>query len=299
MDTRFEALVLSGGGIKGIGTLGVIHYYVEKGMFALEHISEFAGTSIGSMLNLLLICGYSPMEILHEAYSLNSFFRITDSSNFWSLFENFGMMSIAPLMTVLEELVIKKLGKIPTMLELKKLTGKKFIVAVTNTSKKRGEYFSYQTRPNISVVDAVKISCSLPLIFHKVKYNKDYYADGGLSDNFPYGTITEGLKTLGVVIAGTGTTDESDGFIPYLYGVIMTPIIIGTQLRSKNINGSVKLIQLSFEDVPMIALNLDNDKKMKMFMKGYKEARSADTKVELNIEGWNYDEPLDLWLPEW
>lgn len=49
-----DTIVLSGGGIKGIGQLGALHYCREKGYLDMLRVNTLAGTSIGSIICLLL-----------------------------------------------------------------------------------------------------------------------------------------------------------------------------------------------------------------------------------------------------
>jgi len=46
--------------------------------------------------------------------------------------------------------------------------------------------FSYKTRPNLSLLEALYISCSLPLIFQPTYYDNTYYIDYGIIENNPY-----------------------------------------------------------------------------------------------------------------
>ena len=46
--------------------------------------------------------------------------------------------------------------------------------------------FSYKTRPNLSLLEALYMSCSLPLIFQPTYYDNTYYIDYGIIENNPY-----------------------------------------------------------------------------------------------------------------
>ena len=49
---KFTRLVLSGGGSKGLAMLGALHYIHENN--GLDSINEYWGTSVGSIIILLL-----------------------------------------------------------------------------------------------------------------------------------------------------------------------------------------------------------------------------------------------------
>ena len=48
----FNAIVLSGGGLKGFGLLGGIQYMIDNKLF--ENIKYYSGTSIGSVICFFL-----------------------------------------------------------------------------------------------------------------------------------------------------------------------------------------------------------------------------------------------------
>ena len=66
-------LVLSGGGIRGIGHLGVIKALEEFGIT----FSMISGTSAGAMVGAFYAAGYKPVEII-EIFKKEKLFNITD-----------------------------------------------------------------------------------------------------------------------------------------------------------------------------------------------------------------------------
>lgn len=296
MDKKFDAVILSGGGIKGIGTLGVLHYYFEKGLLDLSHVQEFSGTSVGTIINLFMICGYTPMEIFIKVYTLNNLFKAGDLENLWKTFQNYGIMPIKPLMDIMEEMVTDKLGVLPTLLELYTLTKKTLTITAVNHSKMRIEYINHKTRPHLSAIEAVKFSCNLPIIFPKIEYDGDYWVDGGLVDNFPYdGLQNPKANILGVVVMGTDKEENADTFIGYVYRLIVIPINTMTQLRTKDLPKNVKLVTLTFDGVPMLNFGMASEKKMDMFTKGYHTARRDEEREILMIKGWSPEKKILEW----
>ena len=62
-------LVLSGGGIKGIAHVGAL-YALDK-LDILNNITEFAGTSVGSLVLALYVIGYKPVEMYEFIKAFN------------------------------------------------------------------------------------------------------------------------------------------------------------------------------------------------------------------------------------
>ena len=52
-----------------------------------------------------------------------------------------------------------------TFKELYELTRKLLIITGTNLTKKQGEYFSFLTTPDMKLIDAIRISTSIPFYF--------------------------------------------------------------------------------------------------------------------------------------
>jgi NTE family protein len=81
-----------------------------------------------------------------------------------------------------EDFTFEDLKELSTTNEAKEL----YLIGA-NLSTGYSEIFSYETTPNMKVVDAVRISMSLPFFFSSVKHKitGDIYVDGGLFDNYP------------------------------------------------------------------------------------------------------------------
>ena len=68
-----KRLVLSGGGIKGIVHVGVLHA-LQK-LKVLKYIEELAGASAGAIVAALYVIGYTPAE-LYDFMKLFDFIKI-------------------------------------------------------------------------------------------------------------------------------------------------------------------------------------------------------------------------------
>ena len=286
MEQKFEMIAMSGGGLKGIIQLGTLHYYYEKGLYDQKTVHTYAGTSIGSVISLLLICGYTPMDIFSSVYTTNKFFKTEDSLSLWDIMEKRGLMSIDSFINIIGDLVKKKLGEIPTLKQLHEKTGKTFYVVAANISSVEPEYFSYKTHPSLSVLDAIKMSSSLPLLFPCVEYNGNCYVDGGLADGFPIHHIDDGKsRILGIVVYGADRSLKEDTLMGYIYRLINLPINTITKLRCKNLGSNVTLIEIDCGDIPVIQFSMSSEKKMEMFLKGYNTV--GNTVSDSNISTWD------------
>ncbi len=297
MDTiPFDGIVLSGGGSRGIGELGVLHYHFESGRLDLEKVKVYAGTSIGSVISLLLLVGYEPNEIFAKAYTMTNIIPFPTLADLPSILTRYGVMSLKPLMDILEELIRIKIGSIPTLGELYTLTNKLFIVSVGNISKARAEFFTHITSPDLSVIDAVKMSCNLPFIFERISYNGDYYTDGGLTNNFPidHPAFTQCQSILGVLIANTSPFGESPTFFSYVYSLLIMCLTHTLDLKISRLPPRVTLVKLSFNTTSILDFGIASSQKMGMFLHGYDTAKTINLQPPNNsvmpkTDGWDVD----------
>ena len=298
----FDGVILSGGGIRGIGELGSLHYYHEKGELDMDKIKVYASTSIGSVISLLMICGYKPTEIFTKAYTLSNIIPMPGLVEIYEGVKNYGIMSIDPLIDIVKDMVLAKIKKIPSLQELYEITGKVLVVSIGNVSKIKGEWYSRYNRPNLSCLDAIKMSCNLPIIFKRIKYNGDYIIDGGFTDNFPSECpeLRACKKILGIaVLSKSFFAAEEEGAFSYPYNILLMCVMNTLNVRLKHIassNDKITLVRLNFGNASILEFGVSSEKKMEMFMKGYEEAKIEDSKDYLMIEDWG---KTDGWDDTW
>jgi predicted acylesterase/phospholipase RssA len=296
-DDKYQAIVLSGGGVKGILQLGALHYYHEKKSFDHDSVQQYAGTSIGSVIVLLLNVGYTPMQIFNEIYNLDSFFDVSKRSP-WELITNMGLLSIDTFANKISKLIEKKIGSVPTLKQLYEKTGKTLTVSATNVSKMREDRLNYITHPDLSCVDAVKISCNLPVIFQRIKFNHDFVIDGFIN-NVPWDYITPETKTLCIVTSSADVASSAESFLGYFMRIVMLPINQITSMKCDMAPKNVHVIRLSCESGHVISLSMAKGKKSDMFHTGYENAMEHDTTLRLTLPDWPYisDDKWEEW--EW
>lgn len=292
MDSeKYDALVLSGGGTKGLVELGVLHYYHEKGVYDPLHVKEYAGASIGSVICLLLVCGYSPMEIFQKVYSFENMFTLGagDANSIWTVVKEMGMMSVNLFSENIENLVRERFGCVPSLQELKESTEKTIYISVANVTKLKEEKISYLTHPDLSCIDAIKMSCNLPVIFQRIKYKNNFMVDGGLLNNFPWDYISnECHNILGIVITGSDLSLPDDTFMGFFYRLMVMPINQLTELRCQTAPEHIYIVKLECSGVPVFQFVMENNKKMDLFLSGYNGALRKENTQYLCVKGWDW-----------
>lgn len=264
----FDTLVLSGASAKCIIFLGALQSLFDNNTLSMSKIENFIGTSSGSIICLLLCIGYTPIEIL--IYICKN--KILDKSpdlNVLNALNGNGMISFSIFQEHLEKMIIEKISYLPTIDDIKKKYNKNIIFTVYNLSENKTEYISIENYPNLPVVTAIRMSCGLPLIFEKFKYNNCFYIDGGISDNFP---IDIGEKR-GENVLGINTKDkfnESKNTIEYIYNLMFVPIYKNIENKIKNTKENTKIINIEYNDtITFFDFNISSTKKLDLFSFGY------------------------------
>lgn len=189
MSYQFRNLVFEGGGVKGIAFAGALQVLEEKGI--TPDIQRVGGTSAGAINATLVALGFTNTEQRNILKNLD-FNNFMDNS--WGMFRDiirlvrkFGWHKGDFFRDMMGQLIKEKLGNSnATFQDLEMAKRPKLYMYGTNLSTHFGEVFSWEHTPTMRIVDAVRISMSIPLFFAAVRNTrKDVFVDGGVLNNYP------------------------------------------------------------------------------------------------------------------
>lgn len=266
-----KVLVLSAGGIKGISILGAL----KDLNLDYSQIHTFIGTSVGCIINYLLILKYSPHDILQYSDLLSYSINDMDIKN---VFNNYGLLSFDRVYNLLQELTLLKYDYIPSLSEFYEMTNKEFICTTYNLTKHETVYLSHHTHPDLNVLDSIKMTCNIPIVFEKIKYDDCLYIDGAVSDFFPIKYAKELCKERGVdfkEILGIMTMScnkKPDTFLNYLIDVVSISMKSQKMCDDK-------------EGVSIIKIDITEDiiDKMSLYKQGEKSVNSYKKHLKVSI----------------
>lgn len=215
--SQYTNLALEGGGMKGLAYSGAFEVLDSIGI--TQHIERVAGTSSGAMNGLLISIGYTGKEITHlnliKNFGKYSQVGIPILSGLIRFYRKYGYYKTDRFMKELAQAMAAK-GISPeiTFRELHELRGtnpklKDLYITGANLTDQKLEVFSHQTYPNMKIIDAVKISISIPLYYEAIFMQPDgsiidkkqanqktkVMTDGGVIDNYPF-HVFDSLVTL-------------------------------------------------------------------------------------------------------
>jgi len=274
MNTQSEhtTLVLSGNATNAIVTMGALQYLYDNNL--LSSIRKYIGTSSGAILSLLLIIGYTPLELKMFLCTEKPLKRLSQMVNITNiLLPGKPIMCFEPIKNSIEALIRDKLGYIPTMRSLYETFQKDLIVTTYNLSDNCREYISAESHPNLSVLHAVRMSSSYPLMFEPYNYEQKLYLDGGIVDNFPIEYFQEkGERRLGIITMNPVTKYEGIpnnlDFFWKLFNVFIQTITNDKIERVVNCD----VIKLSAESV-FFNFETTNTEIIEIFDSGYDECK--------------------------
>lgn len=198
-----KCLVLSGGSEKGVAYIGILKFLEEINI--LSDIECIYGVSVGSVFAMLLTIGYNSTELEYLVTHINLGETLLDGQmDIQNLFDKFGLLEPHKVMKLLHLLFDKKTG-IPNITFAQHFAKykKKIVINGSCISNYECYYFSKDNYPDMPIIQAVRISISIPLLFEPCRFNDLLFVDGGVYDNFPIYTASQEYKMddiLGMLI---------------------------------------------------------------------------------------------------
>lgn len=175
-----KKLIIPAAGQKIILLFSVIKELHNKKIWDINNINEISGTSAGSIIAVLLALKID-LQIIEDYFierPWNKFFPkfnelitniissgIFDKSYCYKFFDPLFKLQNIDLNITLKEFY-----------DLNKI---KLNIYVTNLNEFIYQRFSYENFPNLSLIDAIYMSSTLPLLCQPLKYNNITYIDGG------------------------------------------------------------------------------------------------------------------------
>jgi predicted acylesterase/phospholipase RssA len=172
-----SVLVISGGGQSGWEMLGAISIIQEDARI----FDVYIGTSVGGILAALCSVGFRAVDL----FEVLQYVDISNKPSIVRCVEEFGLCNSRAIMSAVQRLLEEKCGPDPTFHACKQRFHTDLVITGVCLSTNQTEYFKWDTHPDMKIMDALQITCAVPVIFVPVKHNDNLYVDGGLGDNFP------------------------------------------------------------------------------------------------------------------
>ena len=275
-----RSLVLGGGGIRGFSFVGALKY-LEQRRPLREAFTHVAGTSIGSLIGLMVVLGYTVCEMEEETFHFNfeSLSEELKSLDTLQVAERYGINSGDLLVDQIKQIIRRKTknGNV-SLQELYERwsNGMQLDIVTVNVNQGKTAVLNHSTAPELPVYKAVRMSVSVPLLFHPVRYKGDLYVDGGLLSNFPMHCVPKGQDAIGFRI-GSGITGDVSTFQAYITSIIYGVLQEMEELRLTETGprGIVVDIDIPANAPAAFQFKISDKNKRRLIKLGYTEAKKA------------------------
>ena len=190
---EIDTLILSGNAEKSISFIGSIYALYNKNIIKkkFKNIKEIVCVSGGALvitfILIFLFNNYNFKQIIKLNLELDvnpSFDK--DDLNIDDAIKYMGLYNNDDLVKYLKKYIYLRYKKDDLNLkELYNIIPIKISYKVYNLSDNKIEYINYLNNPNFSLLNLLKATTCLPLIFKPIYYNNKYYIDGGIYCSTP------------------------------------------------------------------------------------------------------------------
>ena len=243
--------------------LGVLSRLKRDGQ--LDTLEAISGASAGALLGFLFcISKGDPTRVLD--YALTVPVKQLMKPNIKCLLKNYGLISCSKIRKVLGEACHTFIQKDDvTFQELYELYPIKLHVSSYCVDFMKTVYFSVDTTPTMSVLDAVCASVAIPFLFSSVKLSDGYnYIDGGSAEVVP-GAPFIGQDALAMKLAWNRLPEVKD-LKTYAMSILLST------MKMRHVY-EFPTLDLDSSDVDVYDFSASNDAKLKMFLKGFEQTR--------------------------
>lgn len=211
-NDTIQTLVVSGGGMKGVASLGAVS--ALRSMGSLRSVKTVVGTSAGALVAAAFATDRADARLVDELCRCS---RLRADIDLHRVMNTFGLDTGANLDAWIGVVLG---GRRYTFGQLFRERGRRLVVCATNVSTRRAVYFSPETTPDMDVGLSLRMSCSIPLYFAAVPYDGDVYVDGAVSDNFPMEWAARRYPGVAGIAFKPRPTDPSASLEAYLSALV-------------------------------------------------------------------------------
>ena len=168
-------IVIPAGGVKGFHYYGALKYLNKCKFWKHKNVKTIYGTSIGGLVAFLISFGVKWEQLDDFLINLNLEDLVNlDASNLLCLFQNKALISNKIVDIIFTDFLEKlKLTDKLTLLEHYNITKKEIHVYSVNINNDPLILvdISYKTHPDLTVINAIKMTIAIPFIIEPVIYN--------------------------------------------------------------------------------------------------------------------------------
>jgi predicted acylesterase/phospholipase RssA len=240
--------------------LGVLSKLKQEGR--LDDLEEISGASAGGLLSFLFLATKGDIPKVLD-YSLGVPVKQVMKPNLKNFMKNYGLVSPNKIRKILSDACTKFMGRPDvTFEELYAWYPIKFHVSAYCVDLMKTDYFSINSTPKMSVIDAVSATIAIPFLFSTVKIGEWTYIDGGAAETTPSGPFLGRSDDVLAMKLGWSRPAPVTDLKSYATGILYSTM----KLRAVY---ELPTLDLDLGDQDVFDFGASNDGKLRMFMKGH------------------------------
>ena len=243
--------------------LGIISKFKRDGR--LEDLEAISGSSAGALLGLVYCLTKGDTAKILD-FALNVPLKQIMKPNIKCLLKEYGLIPYTKIKKIMTETCQTFMGKDDvTFQELYEFYPVKLYVSAYCVDFMKSVYFSVDSSPTMSVLEAICASVAVPFLFSRVKLKDGWnYIDGGTAEFVPGGPFL-GQEALVLRIAWNNFEKVKD-LKTYAINILYSTLNLRHTYDFPTID-----VGINGED--MFDFSASNDTKLKLFLRGYESAR--------------------------
>jgi predicted acylesterase/phospholipase RssA len=152
------------------------------------------------------------------------------------------------------------------------ITEKCLTIVTYNLTKNKTEYINYLSHPDLSCIDAIILSITIPIIFWMSKMNDSIYIDGAFGDPYPVLLRDNGInKIIGIYIKTINEEKNYKNPLIYIHDILHCAFHITTERNVIESSDNCLNISISSSIMDTIGTTLSIKDKANMVLEGIKQ----------------------------
>lgn len=279
-------IVINGGGPTGLLCYGALKYLFENEFIHLDNIKSIYGTSAGAIIAALILLKYDWQTL--DDYLLkrpwNKVFKL-EPDHFFEMYVSKGLFQFDLVKELLKPLLTAKdLSEDITLKDFYNYNQIDFHCFTVEMNSFQKIDLNHKTYPDLSLIKALEMSSSVPILFKPIIEEGKCYVDGSLLDNYPLNECISTQECSEDEVLGIKNKWSSDE------EVINTGMNIFQYLQS-SLSQLINHIQINNVSKPIrYELKCLCDKNLADYSKWFEYMTNGDKMKELIDEGKKYAE---------
>lgn len=287
-------IVISGGGPTMIGSLGTIHHLVQEKLIDFQNIESIYGTSAGAIVGVLLCLNFD-IETIYDYIIKRPWHQIFPISvqDILNAYTKKGIFDIKTIEKCFKPLFdAKDLSLEITLKDFYDYSKIELHVYSFEINDFKLEDISYLTHPDLSLIQALHMSCSIPILVTPLCFDGKCYIDGGIVCNYPLKYCVESGKDPNEILGvknqfdhnKTNRIDSESTLLDFIMNFLFKSIYsLSIDLNQQSVENEI-VCDAKFVTINELKISLSSiEKRIELYNKGVEYSKQFISKLKNSV----------------